>query len=68
MGADPDRKKIALVASAHHLARVMGAMLRSGECWRESIQCQNKAAAISPPEDTAPLTALSSGLELATQS
>lgn len=33
-GGDPDRKKIALVATAHYLARVMLAMLQSGECWR----------------------------------
>jgi hypothetical protein len=32
---DPARKKIALVATAHHLTRVMAAMLRSGEAWRE---------------------------------
>jgi len=32
---DPDRRKIALVATAHYLARVMAAMLRSGEVWRE---------------------------------
>jgi transposase len=32
---DPDRRKIALVATAHHLARVMAAMLRTGEAWRE---------------------------------
>lgn len=32
---DPARKKIALVATAHYLARVMLAMLRSGEAWRE---------------------------------
>jgi transposase len=31
---DPERKKIALVATGHHLLRVMAAMLRSGECWR----------------------------------
>jgi len=31
---DRDRKKIALVATAHYLARVMLAMLRNGECWR----------------------------------
>lgn len=31
----PDRKKIALVATTHRLARVMGSMLRSGETWRE---------------------------------
>ena len=34
--ADPvNRKKIALVATAHYLVRVMHAMLRSGEVWRE---------------------------------
>jgi transposase len=32
---DPGRKKIALVATAHYLMRVMAAMLRSGEVWRE---------------------------------
>jgi transposase len=35
MRGDPARKKIALVATAHHLTRVMAAMLRSGEVWRE---------------------------------
>jgi transposase len=33
---DPDRKKIALVATAHYLIRVMHAMLRTGEAWREA--------------------------------
>lgn len=33
-GGDPDRRKIALVATAHRLCRIMAAMLRSGECWR----------------------------------
>ena len=33
-GGDPGRKKIALVATAHYLVRVMHAMLLSGECWR----------------------------------
>jgi transposase len=31
---DPDRRKIALVATAHRLCRIMAAMLRSGEVWR----------------------------------
>jgi transposase len=31
-----DRRKIALVATAHYLARVMLAMLKSGEAWRET--------------------------------
>jgi transposase len=30
-----DRKKKALVATAHYLARVLLGMLRTGECWRE---------------------------------
>src|SRR5262249_181384 len=33
-GADPDRRKIAIVAVARKLSVVMGAMLRSGEVWR----------------------------------
>jgi len=32
---DPGRRKIALVAVAHKLARSMAAMLRTGEAWRE---------------------------------
>lgn len=32
---DPRRKKIAVIATAHHLIRVMHAMLRSGEPWEE---------------------------------
>jgi transposase len=34
---DKGRKKIALVATAHYLVRVMHAMLRTGEPWRESL-------------------------------
>lgn len=33
---DPQRRKIALVATAHYLLRVMHAMLRRGECWNEA--------------------------------
>lgn len=36
MRKDANRRKIALVATAHHLLRVMHAMLRSGEVWRSS--------------------------------
>lgn len=32
----PDRRKIALVATAHYLLRCMHAMLRTGEPWREA--------------------------------
>lgn len=35
VGNDPDRRKIALVATAHHLATVMGTMLKTAESWRE---------------------------------
>ena len=40
---EPGRKKIALVAAAHKLARAMAAMLRSGEAWREDEQEQKPA-------------------------
>jgi hypothetical protein len=32
----PQRQKIALVATAHYLVRVMWAMLRHGTTWQES--------------------------------
>lgn len=35
MHQDTDRKKIAIVATAHYLLRVAGAILKSGECWQE---------------------------------
>jgi transposase len=34
---DPQRKKIALVATAHYLVRVMWAMLRHGTVWQEKV-------------------------------
>jgi transposase len=34
MRGEPERKKIAIVAVAHYLCRVMGAMLKNGEVWR----------------------------------
>jgi transposase len=40
---DPKRKKIALIATAHYLVRVMHAILRSGEVWREESK-QKKVA------------------------
>ena len=33
-GGNPDRRKIALIATAHYLIRVMHSMLQSGEPWR----------------------------------
>lgn len=41
----PDRRKIALVATAHRLARIMLAMLRHGEVWREQEETGHAAAA-----------------------
>jgi len=35
MRGDAGRKKIAIVATAHYLVRVMAAMLRTGEVWRD---------------------------------
>jgi transposase len=35
VGDDPDRRKIAIVAVAHYLARVSLALLRNQECWME---------------------------------
>ena len=58
MRNDPERKKIAIVATAHWLTRVMAAMLRSGEIWRhEDKKGRPRVTAsggerISPPEDT----------------
>jgi transposase len=43
MKQDPDRRKIALVATGHYLLRVMAAMLRSGELWRESVSQEDLA-------------------------
>ena len=34
VGDDPDRRKIAIVATARHLAVIALAMLKSGEVWR----------------------------------
>jgi len=36
VNGDPDRRKIAIVATAHYLARVSLAMLKSGECFDEA--------------------------------
>ncbi len=38
-----DRKKLAVVAIGHHLVRVMTAMLRSGEVWREAERSASSA-------------------------
>lgn len=37
MRDDPDRRKIAIVATAHYLVRVMWSMLKHNTTWRESV-------------------------------
>ena len=48
---DPGRKKIALIATAHYLARVMWKMLKTGQVWEE--QYSATAAAGSPRDPQA---------------
>ena len=50
MRGDPQRKKIALVATAHHLTRVMAAMLRSGEVWRDEAADETAPQAPQAPQ------------------
>jgi len=38
MKGDPDRKKIAVIATAHYLLRVSLSLLKNGECWMESAE------------------------------
>jgi transposase len=60
------RKKIAIVALARRLLVKLWAMLRDGTSWRdpgakdEDVRCAHDRWRLSPPEDTAPVTALSS--------
>lgn len=63
VGQDPDRKKIALVATAHWLARVMFALLRSGETARftrfekaDKKKSTTAAPAAKEPSATTPQT------------
>jgi transposase len=44
-GGQKERRKIALVAVGHWLVVCMYAMLRTGECWRETVPAANSAAA-----------------------
>ena len=37
---DPERRKIAVVATAHYLARVMWSMLKNNTQWKESVVAQ----------------------------
>ena len=38
VGDDPDRRKIAIVATAHYLLRVSLALLKNNECWMEKSE------------------------------
>ena len=61
-GGERDRRKLAVVATAHKLARTMAAMLRTGEAWREAAAAGEQGqegrrgtaggGGLSPPEDT----------------
>jgi hypothetical protein len=48
--SERDRRKIALVATAHYLARIMWAMLRDGSLWKETVV----AAPPATPQHAAP--------------
>jgi transposase len=54
---DPDRKKIALVATMHYLARVSLAMLRTGEAWRAE-EPEGQAETENPEKNQKPRTLL----------
>jgi transposase len=45
---DPQRKKIALVATAHYLVPVMWAMLKRGTVWEERLALANEPTAVVP--------------------
>jgi transposase len=56
---DPERRKIALIATAHYLVRVMAAILRTGECWHEATapkkDQEQKDGGIPPTVKSPPL-------------
>jgi len=56
MHGDEERKKIAIVATAHRWARVMLAMLRNGEVYRTREKIEEEPAGLSGPS-TPPLLA-----------
>ena len=45
---DPQRKKIALVATAHYLVRVMWAMLKRGTVWEEGLAPADEPKGVTP--------------------
>lgn len=54
MRGDADRKKLALVATMNYLVRVMAAMLRTGEAWRESPVATDRPQAAGALPQTPP--------------
>ena len=45
---DPQRKKIALVATAHYLVRVMWALLKRGTTWEEGVAPADEPKRVAP--------------------
>ena len=45
---DPQRKKIALVATAHYLVRVMWALLKQGTTWEEGVAPADEPKGVTP--------------------
>ena len=45
---DPQRKKIALVATAHYLVRVMWALLKRGTAWEEGLALADEPGEVAP--------------------
>ena len=45
---DPQRKKIALVATAHYLLRVMWALLKRGTTWEEGLASAGEPTGLAP--------------------
>ena len=45
---DPQRKKIALVATAHYLVRVMWALLKRGTTWEEGVAPADEPKRVTP--------------------
>jgi transposase len=45
---DPQRKRIALVATAHYLVRVMWALLKHGTTWEEGVAAADEPKGVAP--------------------
>ena len=45
---DPQRKKVALVATAHYLVRVMWALLKQGTTWEEGVATADEPNGVAP--------------------